>query len=365
MKILVTPLNWGLGHASRCIPIIKDLCSHGCEVILASDGRSGNLLKSEFPDLPYYELPSYDINYEGTNFTWMMLRQAPKTIWAIRKERRFIQKLVNTSSIDIILSDNRFGCFHEDVLSIFISHQLHIIAPAVWLSYITNKINQNYISRFHEVWVPDFEKAPGLAGILSHDHSFDAHYLGVLSRMKKCDRQIRYDVCIVLSGPEPKRTELEEELIKQALEMSDKRIILIQGITDEEYTKKNVSSNLELVTYMNTKELNITMIESELIVSRSGYSTVMDLYKLNKRALLIPTPNQTEQEMLATNLKEKSVCDIHRQGKVNLSSAYDERYDYKGFQVLDEENNLTDFLKQWLMKVESKKASPSNELEKV
>ncbi len=348
MKILVATLNWGLGHTTRSVPLIDSFLNEGCEVILASDGRAGELLKSEFPKLQYFDLPSYGVNYNGSNFTRTILRQALRINRAIKEEKRVIETLVKENTLNVILSDNRFGCYNTTARSIFLSHQVNIITPSTWSNKIANHLNQKYIANFDEVWIPDFEKSPGMANELSHNHSFDSKYLGILSRMKWYPSSLLYDICIVLSGPEPKRTDLEEELIRQALQMEDKRIIIIQGKTDEPVTIRSIKTNLKIVSSMTTQRLNNVLLQSDLVVSRSGYSTIMDLYQLKKRALLIPTKGQTEQEYIANSLKKRAKCEIQYEGEINLRKAFNERHKYLGFIDINENRDLTLFVRQWM-----------------
>jgi UDP-N-acetylglucosamine:LPS N-acetylglucosamine transferase len=348
MKILVAPLNWGLGHATRCMPIIDSLIDEGCEVVLASDGRSGDLLKAEYPQLMYYKLPSYDITYDTKNFVWLLFKQSPKALMAILNERKTIQKLVQKESISVIISDNRFGCIDKNTHSIYLTHQTYIIPPTKWLEGIINGVNKRYISKFSEVWIADVEQTPGMAGVLSHNHSFRAKYLGILSRMQRKTMANQYDICILLSGPEPQRTQLEFELLEQANELKGQKIIVIQGKTDERQSSKLVHPNLEIVSFLTTKELNRVFLQSKMIVSRSGYSTIMDLHRLKKKALLIPTPGQTEQEVLAESFNSSGVCDIQKQGAVDLKHAFDNRDKYSGFAEKKQKIQIQEFIRQWL-----------------
>lgn len=329
-KILITPLNWGLGHASRCIPIIRNLEKLGAEVLIASDGVALDLLKKEFPKNTFFEIPGYNVNYEGKNFGWAMLRQSSKILTAIAKEHKAIKKIVEENSIDAVISDNRFGCYSKSVPSVFISHQLNLIAPAKIMEKPANMMNRFLMDNFQKIWIPDLKGEENLAGKLSHGHNLEAEYLGVLSRMEKFKVEKEYDVAVVLSGPEPTRSEFELEIFRQALSLEHKNFIVVRGMPErwEYYTMK---PHLEVVSFMTSKMLNETMLAADLIIARSGYSTVMDLWKLQKPALLIPTPGQTEQEYLADELSKKKLFLTQSQEGLNIKEALEEIGDYRGF----------------------------------
>lgn len=329
LRILIAPLNWGLGHATRCIPIINELCAMGMDVLLASDGRSLALLREEYPDLPSFELPGYNVKYKGSSMTWNIARQLPKISAAIFAERKKVKQLVSTHGIDIIISDNRYGCRNKACKNIFISHQINLAIPNPGLEILTNEINQQFINRFDECWIPDFEGAKSLAGKLSDGRPKD-RYIGPLSRfqIKEVDKQ--YDIIVVLSGPEPQRTILEEKLIHQ-LSGIDRKILLVQGKT-EEYKETLLTENISVISFLPAKSLNEAILASDLIIARSGYSTIMDLVALHKKAILIPTPGQTEQEYLAERLMSQKFFFCQNQDELNLSEALEKVEQYAGFQ---------------------------------
>ncbi|MEL6867345.1 MAG: glycosyltransferase, partial [Bacteroidota bacterium] len=167
-RVLVAPLNWGLGHATRCIPIIDELLANGFEVSLASDGLALELLKDAYPQLRHYTLPAYAIRYGSANMLWNMAWQWPKILRAIYREHQYLKHLVQQTPFDLIISDNRYGCYHAEIKSVILTHQLRIQLPYPALEQIIAKINKTLIDRFDECWIPDFEVSPGLAGQLSH-----------------------------------------------------------------------------------------------------------------------------------------------------------------------------------------------------
>ena len=191
-NILIAPLNWGLGHATRCIPIIKALQENNYIPIIASDGIALALLRKEFPYIKTLELPSYQIEYakNGKHFKWKLLKSLPKMISAIIREKKMVQQWIVDHDIDGIISDNRLGVISKKVPSVFITHQLNVMTGST--TWLTSKIHQNIINKFTICWIPDFEGTPNLAGELSHSKSkkFNINYIGPLSRMHKKESSI-------------------------------------------------------------------------------------------------------------------------------------------------------------------------------
>jgi len=356
-RILVAPLNWGLGHATRCIPIIQELQKQGAEVILASDGRALELLKKEFPNLPIFELPPYNIRYPFSSMIFSVGLQFPKIIKAIWKENRAIQHLVEKEKIDVIISDNRFGCFSKKAKTVFLTHQLTIKMPFSWLEKPVRLGNFFWIRKFDELWIPDFAGEENLSGELSHlptpkgelKHDKGTNsllevggkkikYIGALSRMKKYDATKKYDAIFILSGPEPQRTFLEKKILEQ-IELLKGKFLIVQGKTERKETFQ-LKPNIKIISFLIANELTQAILESELIVSRSGYSTLMDLFFLQKKALLIPTPGQTEQEYLAERFQKKNIFYHQKQDELNLEKAFQEIKNYTGFATDSSEKDL-------------------------
>ncbi len=334
-KVLVAPLNWGLGHATRCIPIIQTLRQEGATVLLASDGAALQLLKKEFPDLPAFELPAYNVRYIFPNMILSMAIQMPKILRGGVQEYFWLKRFIKTQEIDIVISDNRYGFFNKSVHSIFMTHQINIEAP---LQFFVNAVNRFCIKKFDVCWIPDFKNTPNLAGTLAHGglvESLDVQYLGALSRMENYDTPKHHEAIIVLSGPEPQRTLLENKILQQLKneDFAEYSFVLVRGVTDG----KNIDftlPNLEIYNYLTTNDLNKKILESSLLIARSGYSTIMDLVFLGMKALLIPTPGQTEQEYLAKQLEEQKLFFTQKQANLNLKIAFEKAKTYKGFSNL-------------------------------
>ena len=306
--VLIAPLNWGLGHATRCIPIINSLLQNDFEVTIASDGRALKLLQKEYPNLKTINLPSYDIRYTLNNMILNIAFQIPKILRAIWKEKKEIKKVVEKVKPDIIISDNRYGCYSKKTKNIFLTHQVNIIIPIKLLEKVVNFINHKLINKFDECWIPDYAGEKSLAGKLSVNKRLkNSKYIGILSRMEPQKQAKKYDIITILSGPEPQRTRFENRILKE-LENSDKKSLAVLG-KSELIHQNEINKNLKVVSFLDSNELNKAIEESEIVICRSGYSSIMDLIKLGKKAILVPTPGQTEQEYLASSLKQtKQFC---------------------------------------------------------
>ncbi len=330
--ILIAPLNWGLGHATRCIPIIKALQENDYVPIIASDGIALELLRKEFPYLQSLELPSYQIEYakNGKNFKWKLLQNCPKMIEAVLEEKKTIKKWVKKYHIDGIISDNRLGVFSQKVPSVFITHQLNVMTGNT--TWITSKLHQHIIKKYAECWVPDFEETPNLTGKLGHikKADFEIKYIGPLSRIQKKPIPKKYDLMVILSGPEPQRGILEEKLKKEILGFKGKTIF-IKGIVEKDQ-KKDETGDVTYYNFMNSRQLEQTFNESETILCRSGYTTIMDLVKLGKKAFFIPTPGQYEQEYLAEKFKKEGLVPYAKQDDFKIENLAEIEV-YKGLQL--------------------------------
>ncbi len=328
-NILVAPLNWGLGHATRCIPIIKALEAQGFVPILASDGVALALLRKEFPHLQHIELPSYNIEYpeNGKFFKWKLLTNSPKMIHAILSEKKRIKKIIKEHNIHGLISDNRLGVRSKKIPSVFITHQLNVLTGNT--TWLTSKMHQCIIKKFDECWVPDVDSIPNLTGKLGHlDKTPDnIKYIGPLSRLHKKALDKKYDLMVILSGPEPQRTFLEEKLTIE-LQAYEGKIVFIKGKIEPEQTTE-VKNHITFYNYMNTLELETTFNESDIVLCRSGYTTIMDLAQLGKKAFFIPTPGQYEQEYLAKKLKKEGLVSYCKQHKFKLKRLHEVQL-YKG-----------------------------------
>lgn len=321
-RVLVAPLDWGLGHATRCIPIIEELLGQSCEVIIGGSGDSLKLLTLEFPLLETITLPEYSPTYPstGSGMSWYMLKQLPKFASAIFNEHQQLDAIIRARGIDLVISDNRYGLWSQKVKSIFVTHQLNIQAPQPFKSLI-NAINRFFIRKFDECWIPDsVDENNSLAGKLAIDSRIRSKRIGILSRFKEKDRQTTVhsiDLLVVLSGPEPQRTMLERLMLKK-LTASSLKWILVRGVV----ATGDQSGSDHIVDYATARMLHKLLESAEIVICRSGYSTLMDLCVLSKKAILIPTPGQPEQEYLGQRMQQLGVaCAVRQEEQFNLEDA--------------------------------------------
>jgi len=308
-RVLIAPLEWGLGHATRCIPIINKFIALGAEVFIAAEGASYFLLKQEFPALSFLPLKGYRMKYSRTKYflPWKMLSQFPKILFTIYNEHKWLKKTVKENNIDIVISDNRFGMYHKKIPSIYITHQLLIKTGNAFTERIAQRLNYYFIKKYTECWVPDFE-VNGLAGELSHPKKLPGKikYIGALSRFELSAAEKKYDLLISISGPEPQRTIFEDQILKDLGSYIGK-VLFIRGLPESEKELKSENQLVEIKNHLSAKELSEAIQQSAMIISRCGYTSIMDLIKLRKKAILVPTPGQTEQEYLAKYLMENKM----------------------------------------------------------
>ena len=327
--ILIAPLNWGLGHATRCIPIIRALENNNYIPILASDGVALELLRKEFPHLQSLELPSYQIEYaaNGANFKWKIIKNSPKMIRAILEEKKIIQNWIKNYAIDGVISDNRLGVFSKKIPSVFITHQLNVMTGNT--TWFTSKVHQSIIKKYTACWVPDHAGTPNLTGKLGHvdNPNLKAQYIGPLSRLQKKLLPKKYDLMVILSGPEPQRGILEKHLKVEIVKYSGS-VIFIEGIIEKKQKIATIG-NVIYYNFMNSIELEQAFNESEMVLCRSGYTTIMDLAQLRKKAFFIPTPGQYEQEYLAKKMKKDGLVPYATQDAFRMENIL-EIEEYKG-----------------------------------
>lgn len=332
-KLLVAPLDWGLGHATRCVPVIKALLAQNCNVWLAGEGAQEKLLREEFPTLPFLPLRGYRVNYARRGLAGKMILQVPAILQSIKAENKWLKEQVNKQGFEAVISDNRYGLNHEKNFSVLITHQLLIKSPfGKWSEKILQRWNYNLINRFTECWVPDEAGENNLAGELSHPAKpplVPVKYIGPLSRFEKGNTsELKDHLLIILSGPEPQRSLLEDKIINQLSNYSGTATV-VRGLPAAEKILPS-TNHIHFYNHLPAKELNDEAAKAEFIVSRSGYSTVMDIAALQKKCILIPTAGQTEQEYLAAHLMKKHFAYCISQKDFSLQQAIEKagKFDY-------------------------------------
>lgn len=372
-RVLIAPLDWGLGHATRCMPIIRLLEWLDCEVILAGDGRSLALLRHEFPHLAAEELPSYNVRYSrGNNQSVQMLRQIPAILRTRNAEHKAVQDIVAAYDITHIISDNRYGVWHPAVPSIILTHQLAVIAPRPFsgLSHWLYAPHMRLLQPFQQVWVPDVAGEPNLSGVLAHKYTRPekVHFIGLLSRFAKdfgvdkylgivenavCYPQIRanqLDIVAVLSGPEPQRSLLENQLVQQfahASSLKHRKLWIIQGKTEDRTYRRE--GDIHYFSFMNAHELAYVYQNAQVVISRGGYTSLMDFAALGlKQVVLVPTPGQSEQEYLAEQMAQQRLAVVQSQPDFQLEKALAAVTQTQGFAAFPPTDALKNRLMDWL-----------------
>ena len=313
MKIFIAPLNWGLGHATRCIPLVRQYLERGDEVVLGGDGESLLLLQRHFPQLRVIQLPSLELRYAANDQQrGFYLRAIPALLRFTIADHYYLRQQLAIEHFDLIISDNRFGLFTRQTRCVYITHQLYVRLPRRLRIFqpLARAIHACVFKRYHEVWVPDFANSENsLAGELCHGGCFDTYvkYIGPLSRFassegtpKELRRNSEYSVVAILSGLEPQRSIFEQAILERYANTPDK-VLIVRGKVAEAQTKIS-RNNITMVASLSDQALLEVMEQATTIIARSGYSTIMDLAVLGllHKAELHPTPGQSEQEYLAS-----------------------------------------------------------------
>ena len=296
-RILVAPLDWGLGHATRCIPIIRRALELDAVPIIAADNAPLELLRAEFPQLQWVKLEGRPVKYsKGRAQVATLAFQLPALLRSIATERERTKAICTELQIDAIISDQRFGVRHAAIPGVLLTHQLYPqVDPG---RSIARWLNHRYIDRFDRCWIVDHPGLPGLAGELSHGINPDnSRYIGPLSRFSEMPRPsgIGHRIVSIISGPEPQRSLLEKTLIEQMSRIEGDHLLL-KGVPG---APSGHIANIRIVPHLSTEAIAHELVNADLVVGRCGYSTLMDLDALGLNALLIPTPGQPEQEYLA------------------------------------------------------------------
>ncbi len=396
--VLVCPLDWGIGHATRCVPVIKALQDQGFRVIVAADGRPYEFYRNEYPEVELIRFPGTPIRYSvfkkhdsseelrmtndelrihlrrpfgeaemstikinniannpdlqftkhqspitnhqslitnpqplipNPGMTLTMLATLPRLFHGFRTEHKYLAKLVEETGANLVISDNRYGCWHPKVTSVFITHQLNIQVPGWmrWVRPILKKFIRKSVLRFSECWIPDLEDEGGLSGRLSHCSGLppNCQFIGPLTRFTDLQAETpslpcpAAEIFVMLSGPEPQRTILEELIIGQ-LRATTYGAIIAGGRTESQLAEV-IDGRIHVFPHLPSVLMKHYIIQANYVICRSGYSTLMDLAALGKSAILIPTPGQTEQEYLANRLDKMNIHHAVAQKDFRLDEA--------------------------------------------
>lgn len=353
MKIFIAPMDWGLGHATRCIPIIRLLLAEQHTVILGGEGRSLALLRATFPQLAYYALPPYHIHYSASQFQIpTLLLQVPHLLQVFKEEHKLLAEIIDKEKMELVISDNRYGLWTKKVPCIYLTHQIAPLAPFRKVVY---SLQKKFLQHFDEIWIPDEEGQNNLSGSLSQLYALppNTFFIGALSRFAGLSLpEIAppfFKLTAILSGPEPQRSLLEEKLIQQATLFPQYKFQIIQGKTEQKNTFEQ--ENITFHSFMTETELLQTFANSEMILSRSGYSSLLDYSVLGlKKVILIPTPGQTEQEYLGERLAKKKITLYAKQSQIDFAHFFGEIGHYEGFSIR-KDKSFEEKIKQRLNKI--------------
>jgi hypothetical protein len=327
----VAALDWGLGHATRCIPIIEKLKARGAQVILGGTGASGKLLEGRFPELVYHELPGHEVRYakSKSGLALKIMQQLPALFKIVESEHRWLNDFLKGQKIHAVISDNRYGLYNTSVITAILTHQLDIRTPFGSIgNALLRRKHYRLIEKFNTCWVPD-SQAGGLSGSLAHPDllpSLTTHYIGPVSRFKKATSSLSYDLVIMLSGPEPQRSIWEEELCRQLTAFKGSALLLRGRPGD--VTTLNLPEHIRVASHLPDAELEAALNGAGMILARSGYSSIMDIHAVQKKSILVPTPGQTEQEYLARYLRQAGFALCLPQKKFNITEALEQAKDF-------------------------------------
>jgi len=357
VRVLFAPLDWGLGHTTRCLPIIKAFQSAGAEITIACNEKQTVLLQAELEAVRFLPLRGYGLRYSRSKyFTWFIIAlQIPKILTAINREKKWLSSIFQTEGFDVVISDNRYGLHHPSLYSIFISHQLRVRVPfSKWIENLLQKWNYNFIQQFSECWIPDFEGASNLAGDLSHPNRLPAVKLKYIGAVSWCKKMKKYSeepkvLVVIISGPEPQRTIFEKIVLSELNDWNESAVVL-RGLPATTETLPS-TRNVTFFNHLHSVQLSDLINRATYIVARSGYSTIMDIVALQKKSILIPTPGQTEQEYLGNWLMEHKFCVSITQNNFSLKNALSqanqfEYADLSKFPTDQYENAVSSFMRE-------------------
>jgi hypothetical protein len=303
-----------------------------CDVIIAGSGASLQLLRKEFPDLAVVELPGYPIRYSSSASQVLKIaRQLPALLKTCLMERRATEKAVAQYDIHVVISDNRYGCWSARSTNVFMGHQVNLILPPLikGLKRVVNRLHSRLAANFDQWWVPDYFGPNSLSGALSASNRLGLRYVGPLSRFSRIERKAKvFDVAFLLSGPEPQRTLLERWVL-QAAPTTSLKVALVRGTATK--LEGTPPPNVTAFGMLGSDEVAGIIATSDVVVARSGYSTIMDLFYCGGRAVFVPTPGQTEQEYLACRMAELGYAGYIEQHRIDFAAVLHAASAFSGF----------------------------------
>ncbi len=339
--VFISPLSWGLGHAGRVTPIIRELLNHGHEVTIATSGGALEMLKKEFPYCHFIFFQDYPVPYSSTRFFLPKFALSiPNLSKALADEKKIVDSLLSNNNYDMVISDSRLGVYSDKIPSFLISHQLRFSLPYYIKPVETFSlyINEYFHKRFERIIIPDNNPdTVCLSGKLCQSTrrttNTKAYYAGVLCPSHKMDVPEDLDFLVGISGPEPPRSQLEEILLRQVQKLPGNKVVLL-GRPHDNFEKK-LDRDTTVKSYVSYEEKNMLMNRAKFVISRSGYTTMMEMAELDKkRGLFTPTPGQTEQEYLSEHYEKQRWFHSKSQYKLNLPEDVEKAMKYIGFPTM-------------------------------
>lgn len=312
--VVLSMLNWGFGHLTRCFPIIRSLIELKKQLLIVCTPAQQEVLARSFDGLIFFNAADDTPRYGKTKATTLLRLslQAPFQLMKVKRDNKLLERLSQEYDIELIISDNKYGFYHSRIPSVILTHQLNIqTGLGKWADAVANRINRKLLSRFREVWVVDGVGKNSLAGSLSAaSDNIDARvkWIGTLNRLQIRAQKGSEKLLIILSGPEPQRTILEELIVHQ-LPVNHRHITLIRG------TKKNFSqqalqklTSLQFTNWIDLAglaEIEQLLSQTEWVLGRAGYTSLMEWVTGGWKSIVIPTPGQAEQEYLGYYLMQR------------------------------------------------------------
>lgn len=354
-KILLAPLDWGLGHTSRCIPLIRHLHDSGHKVVFAGNQWQIDFIYKTFPAVECLPLEGYNVSYSrsGPGFMPAMMMQVPGILAAIRREHEWLMHTCSRQHFDAVISDNRYGLYHPQVPSVIMTHQLKIRTGAGRMSdNILAWLHYTMLQRFNHCWVVDVPGRPNLSGDLAHPQRLpqNAAYIGLLSQFEAADlERTGRHLLVLLSGPEPQRSILSA-ILWQQLQHYNGAVVFVEG-SNKADTPQHIPAHIRYHKQLAGEALQALIENASMVICRSGYSSLMDLVALGEKAILIPTPGQTEQEYLAKHLYAECVFYTAAQKNFSLTAALQNAasFPFKKLSIPNAHSQYKAVIDNWLL----------------
>lgn len=349
-------MDWGLGHTTRCVPLMEHLVQKGHTVVFAGNEWQRSYIAETFPEVEAIHLDGYNVRYSrtGAGFMTRILSQVSGILNTIDVENDWLLNLIKSRHFDAVISDNRYGLYHPQVPSIIMTHQLSVITGlGAMPDAILRKLHYRYLSRFSECWIIDNPGEINLAGKLSHPRTIlpGCQYIGLVSQMRPTGNIENDYLLVLLSGPEPQRGILSALLWQQAQDYKG-RLVFVEG-SEKAKEPRHIPKHISYYKRITGGALQPLLQNAQMVICRSGYSTLMDMVALNKKAILIPTPGQTEQEYLGRHLHKQGIFYNMEQKRFDLQKALTEaeQFPFNSFALADAHDEFKQVMDNWLDKL--------------